>query len=88
MSHATIGSGDEDAIPVAHPSVSPGHAAITWHAGRFHLTTWRAGAEVRVDGRTVAPGSRVPLEPGQVIAVGAVQLRWSSADDEDMKPPG
>ena len=83
---ASVGSGDEDAIPLDVPGVRPGHARVVLRDGRFAIEATRKDAPVVLPGRGRLAAGLVDLEPGQEVILGTARLRFSGVEDEDMKP--
>jgi pSer/pThr/pTyr-binding forkhead associated (FHA) protein len=83
VTHASIGSGPDDAVPVRGQGVESHHIHVAADGGRFFL---RARGVASVGGRPLPVGNRAPLASGDEIALGEQWLRFRLATDDDMKP--
>ena len=68
---------DNDVI-LDHPSVSRHHAQLRWRDDRYVLYDLDSTGGTTVNGQ---PVRECPLQPGDVIALGGVSLRFLAADD-------
>jgi serine/threonine protein kinase/pSer/pThr/pTyr-binding forkhead associated (FHA) protein len=84
---AMIGSGEDDAVFLPHLEVKPAHARLAVRRGKFAIGPSRPEAAVSVARRALAASELVDLEPGVEIRIGKARLRYSPAQDDDMKPP-
>ncbi len=74
--HATIGRLPESSIPLNDPKVSRHHADIRYDTDGYVLTDNNSTNGTRVNG---TPIQRHRLQPGDVIEIGSVELRFEAS---------
>jgi hypothetical protein len=67
----TIGRARDNDVVVDHRSISRHHAKLCSDGG-FALEALGATNPLRIGGRALAPGERVPIAPGEAFAIGAL----------------
>ncbi len=68
-------------LRMTEPTVSGEHAVLRWTGREWELHDLGSRNGTFVDGRRLAPGERVGLARGAVIAFGQVDNAWRLADD-------
>ncbi len=72
---ATIGQALSNDVVLMDPTVSRIHARITFDASGWQITNLTAQNIVRVNGRAVASGSSMALQPQDIIILGSTMLQ-------------
>lgn len=80
-----IGRAPDNDVILDDPRVSRHHAELRWHADlqRFLLIDMGSTGGTRVNGE---PVQQCPLEPGDVIALAGVELRYGEGDPNATQP--
>jgi len=68
-------------LRMTEPTVSGEHAVLRWTGREWELHDLGSRNGTIVDGRRLAPGERVPLTRGAVIAFGHADNAWRLVDD-------
>jgi len=68
-------------LRMTEPTVSGEHAVLRWSGREWELHDLGSRNGTIVDGRKLAPGERVPLAAGSVVAFGQVDNAWKLIDD-------
>ncbi|MBI3722931.1 hypothetical protein HY251_03100, partial [bacterium] len=78
----SLGSGEDDDLRLSFPGLKRGQARLAVNGERFLIAATRV---VRT-GRLLPLEAYVPLEPGKRLRLGPVEVAFSPAGDDDMKP--
>jgi hypothetical protein len=68
-------------LRMTEPTVSGEHAVLRWSGREWELHDLGSRNGTIVDGRKLAPGERVPLLSGSLIAFGQADNAWKLTDD-------
>jgi ABC transport system ATP-binding/permease protein len=70
----TIGRTPDNDITVEHPQVSSKHALLHQVAGQFFIEDRGSANGTFVQGKRIAAGERVPVQPGEKVLIGPMPL--------------
>jgi predicted component of type VI protein secretion system len=79
----SIGRSPENDLPLDDEEVSRKHAHLTNENGRFEVGDYRTGNGTFVNGKRVS--QKAPFKPGDVIAVGKLQLEFCQSEEHPAK---
>src|SRR6188768_1444231 len=82
----TLGRISDNMLQIDHASVSSHHAELTLHGENYVLKDLNSTNGTRVNGHTIDPEVDVPLNPGDQIEFGHIDVRYVTDVTDDQQP--
>ncbi len=76
-----LGRRDGNDIKLAFPFVSGRHCSIRYHQGHFFVQDLGSTNGTMVNGQTLEPNVPQPVRPGDVVQIGALEIRLEPIQD-------
>ena len=76
-----LGRRDGNDVKLAFPFVSGRHCSIQYHEGHFFVQDLGATNGTMVNGQTLEPNVPQPVRPGDVVQIGALEIRLEPIQD-------